>query len=730
MDTLPPPNSFISSLTPSLAEIQLPCRGCELDARQLDVLDTDFPLAGHVEEQTIVAKRLYTPINPWETRLLILRREEGSPNLITTLDVATVTRGRGLVIKERNELVPYFALSYTWGDPRFDRVLKVNHEMYPITSNLFRALVRLSYSSGPVRVWIDAICINQHDPKEKSAHIRNIFFFFQDADTVVVWLGEHGPKTEATFRLANDFILKQQSTLWSICDMHQRVLYFGLRDLSRRKWFPRTWVRQEMWAARKLAFLCGYSVAPWTTLQRLHLMTSEFPGFKWRKLARALQRSLLGLEVASQEEVLTRRLGDYRNPLLLDLQPQRKDIMNVLKRTATCECSDPRDRIYGVVGMTTTVITEGDPTSEEPSLRIDYNKSVSHVFQDVSRYVIARDQSLALLHLNASYGAHVEGEALPTWAVNWQRPFLGAPDLSRPECLIMSGRVVGELVADEIVTSFIFAQTAADHMPFRMRSSPLFGTDLGDVSGRVFPSIPIGPEFEKLVKAKVEQQAIIVSVDHRNNENNDYVKTVSIRTQQMILNRVLPWRADPVLAPDSIPLREVDSKPLMCQNHPHYISEHCGTMELRKRPVYESLDFNHQPEFFGAERSSHRHYEDKHRARWCKQRSHESRPFRVRNGIAYSSWSVPRQAHVDDVIVLPSLTCMPLVLRPSLQMEGAYEFIGMAMIIAGTWSGNSPCCDGLPSKDDDEVESFDLLWTWLDYGSRAAGVEPTDFTVV
>lgn len=232
MDTPSPPNSSNSSLTsylsawtspssrtsyiPSLAETQLPCRGCELGARQLDVLDTDFSPAGHIEPQTVVAKRLYTSINSWETRLLTLRREKGSPNLITTLDVATVTRGRGLVIKERNELVPYFALSYTWGDPRFDRLLKVNNEMYPITSNLFRALVRLSYSNGPVRVWIDAICINQHDPKEKSAHIRNIFSFFQDADTVVVWLGEHGPKTEATFRLADHFILKQ-SAQWNLC---------------------------------------------------------------------------------------------------------------------------------------------------------------------------------------------------------------------------------------------------------------------------------------------------------------------------------------------------------------------------------------------------------------------------------------------------------------------------------------------------------------------------------
>lgn len=40
-------------------------------------------------------------------------------------------------------------------------------------------------------LWIDAICINQQDLKEKSHQVASMASIFKDAWQVVVWLGSH-----------------------------------------------------------------------------------------------------------------------------------------------------------------------------------------------------------------------------------------------------------------------------------------------------------------------------------------------------------------------------------------------------------------------------------------------------------------------------------------------------------------------------------------------------------
>ncbi|KAF2174174.1 hypothetical protein M409DRAFT_16443 [Zasmidium cellare ATCC 36951] len=89
----------------------------------------------------------------------------------------------------------YFALSYTWGDPKNRRTIEVDDRTLSITANLSRALddfVTFFRSSEPGRpnvlIWIDQLCINQKDDEEKSVQVSVAGDIYRNAQQVLVWL--------------------------------------------------------------------------------------------------------------------------------------------------------------------------------------------------------------------------------------------------------------------------------------------------------------------------------------------------------------------------------------------------------------------------------------------------------------------------------------------------------------------------------------------------------------
>lgn len=74
---------------------------------------------------------------------------------------------------------PYTALSYCWGDLSSDKFLRLDSEgsqihSIAITENLHRALLAVWGRRGEnqeLRIWVDALCINQSDLYERSQQV-------------------------------------------------------------------------------------------------------------------------------------------------------------------------------------------------------------------------------------------------------------------------------------------------------------------------------------------------------------------------------------------------------------------------------------------------------------------------------------------------------------------------------------------------------------------------------
>jgi hypothetical protein len=88
----------------------------------------------------------------------------------------------------------FFALSYVWGDPARTHQITIDGKKHGITENLYGALRDLQRDAiGDMKVWADAICINQDDLAERSDQVflmREVYHF---AAEVRIWLG---PSTE------------------------------------------------------------------------------------------------------------------------------------------------------------------------------------------------------------------------------------------------------------------------------------------------------------------------------------------------------------------------------------------------------------------------------------------------------------------------------------------------------------------------------------------------------
>jgi Heterokaryon incompatibility protein (HET) len=62
----------------------------------------------------------------------------------------------------------YSALSYVWGDPLITKTILMDGCKVNVTSNLESALRHLRKHDVDIRIWADALCINQSDVPEKS----------------------------------------------------------------------------------------------------------------------------------------------------------------------------------------------------------------------------------------------------------------------------------------------------------------------------------------------------------------------------------------------------------------------------------------------------------------------------------------------------------------------------------------------------------------------------------
>ena len=108
----------------------------------------------HLGQPNISKSQLYAhhPLNSTSFRLLTILPGEGHEGIVCTLSTTSLYTQ-----------ISYKALSYVWGEVIHQNCIIVSGCRFNVTVNLYNGLLRLRDPKRFVRLWVDAICINQEE---------------------------------------------------------------------------------------------------------------------------------------------------------------------------------------------------------------------------------------------------------------------------------------------------------------------------------------------------------------------------------------------------------------------------------------------------------------------------------------------------------------------------------------------------------------------------------------
>ncbi|KAM5341260.1 hypothetical protein ACJ41O_015369 [Fusarium nematophilum] len=133
---------------------------------------------------------LYTDLEIHGRQFRLLEIVSAEPSIVCKLEVSELGKDQH-----------FHALSYVWGDPEQTDTVSVNGNSIQVTRNLADALRHapghLKPTGGSIRIWADAICINQRDDNEKKHQVPLMKDIYSLADIVICWLG---PYNEDVFK--------------------------------------------------------------------------------------------------------------------------------------------------------------------------------------------------------------------------------------------------------------------------------------------------------------------------------------------------------------------------------------------------------------------------------------------------------------------------------------------------------------------------------------------------
>lgn len=183
-----------------------------------------------------------------------------------------------------DDIPKYTALSYEWGRPDSARhTIRLNGAAFRVRENLFSFLEHALSSEiieGHTNLWIDAICINQDDVKEKNHQVHQMKSIYQNAVKVLAWVGPSTRKIDQLFgfirergRLAG----YEGETHWATrADGFPGYLCVAVGDIASRAYFSRLWVVQELLLCNTVYLVCGTHSISFENWSSIWIRMSKF----------------------------------------------------------------------------------------------------------------------------------------------------------------------------------------------------------------------------------------------------------------------------------------------------------------------------------------------------------------------------------------------------------------------------------------------------------------------
>ncbi|KAI1734780.1 heterokaryon incompatibility protein-domain-containing protein [Xylaria scruposa] len=304
---------------------------------------------------------------------------------------------------------PYYAISYTWGDPKSASFIKLNGRDIQVRENCHYVLRQVYQHKRSQYYWIDSLCINQNNHYEKGLQVAIMGDIYRNAEHVMGCVGHHEDDSFFLFG-----ILNQKSLLFArvseTCprfgdirsDMQREArarhressrailkwklslpfasrkrLLEAFHKFSRRPYFLRVWTLQELFLAKRITICCGQDSCSGEALDGFDkAVKGDHKDTRLGRLMETIEDKLERLPLERLPVVrrfmswywydasdypyqTTRRyMGEYgvapRQPFthLTAFTSQRSlSVWEAIQVASDLECYDPRDRLYGTLSL-------------------------------------------------------------------------------------------------------------------------------------------------------------------------------------------------------------------------------------------------------------------------------------------------------------------------------------------------------------------------------------------
>lgn len=309
------------------------------------------------------------------------------------------------------EHLPYAAASYCWGSDRSQALIYLDNQKVWVPNSAASTLRVLARKPGE-HIWIDAICINQQDDVEKSWQVAMMKDIYTQANQVRIRLGSLENEIAisaiiATHRIyqqclqeTNDLVdldrhlygtLEKKAFTYSDAPLPAGCDWDSLRKLYSFPWFTRLWIVQEVALAHDgICYIDEQEIdAKIVTLAARWMVHRNYPKYTG----------------GSQVEGVENASSMYR--------PSLRPLSNQLRRMHRQRCYDPRDRVYGLLGLLNP--------STAAAINPDYSSPLVDVYACAIRAAIVEDHSLDILQFSSWFveapSANHGNPGWPSWVL-------------------------------------------------------------------------------------------------------------------------------------------------------------------------------------------------------------------------------------------------------------------------------------------------------------------------
>ncbi|OIW26613.1 HET-domain-containing protein [Coniochaeta ligniaria NRRL 30616] len=298
---------------------------------------------------------------------------------------------------------PYEALTYFWGDKANLRPITLNSRPVSITANLELALRHLRLPSDPRILWVDALCINQDDVAERSHQVSLMKDVYQRCTRDLAWLGPLSDSEDlAAPYLTAEGTPRIKYSMVSGEDYHE-LAYRQVDSLraifGRPKIWSRVWVMQELSCASRVTLVWAREELDWAVVSAFLDNRTYADAFHMPQSHGSSSPVTRGVMTAVT--AIEHQRGIMRE---VEESGYRASLLDVLARFKNVYSTDPRDRVYGLLGLVT----------EEHDIRVDYGKRIGDVFAEVAVYLINSLGNLDIICQNP-WATDKQTDGLASW---------------------------------------------------------------------------------------------------------------------------------------------------------------------------------------------------------------------------------------------------------------------------------------------------------------------------